>query len=307
VERLVARILALSPTGEVLLHHDPRIEPMVWSESPGRRVHVIEPQPMDWGGFTMVEATLRVLAQLDEDAGYDWCALISGQDYPVRDLAKWEDEMSDGADYLLRSEEVPFDPALPRRTLVRDEYYVRYAYRWRPLGRVPARAVPVANTLARIVGAGPLLLTRPFKGRLRLGIARRTPFGPGWRCFKGSQWMALSARSVTRILRVLSDRPELTTYYATTLVPDESLLQTVLGNQSDLSGRPERLTFTTWAGSGAAHPTLLRSADVDAVLASGCPFARKFDIDIDEAALTAIDGAVGRGNPGALGDPPVEG
>jgi len=251
---------------------------------------------MDWGAFSMVAATVKVLEHLDRHLPYDWCALLSGQDYPVTDLALWEKALAAGGhDYLLAATEVNFDPGLPRRVLARDEYYVRYAYRWRPLGRVPRRAVPVANLLARVMGADPVALTRPFKGQPRLGTARKTPFDDDWRCYKGSQWMALSATAVRSTLAVIDSRPELASYFATTLVPDESFLQSILGNQSDLRRRDERLSFTMWAGAGAAHPKLLRSSDVDAVIASGCAFARKFDTDVDDTVLDALDRATGTG------------
>jgi hypothetical protein len=293
VERLVTKILALSPKATVVLHHDPRSEPMVWSVPPGPRVHLVEPQPMDWGAFTMVAATAHVLRHVDQHLDYDWCAVISGQDYPATDLERWEKGLTgpDGAgvDYLLAAEEVDFDPGRPRRELVADEYYVRYAYRWRPLGAVPKGAVALANRVAALVGAGPVLVTRPFKGHPKLGIARATPFGHDWRCFKGSQWMALSKKAVKRILEVMDARPELAAYYATTLVPDESYLQSILANQSDLRGIAQRLSFTRWGGSARPHPLVLRSTDVDAVMASGCAFARKFDIDIDAGALDELD------------------
>ena len=143
------------------------------------------------------------------------------------------------------------------------------------------------------MGADPVLLTRPFKGHPRLGLARKTPFGGDWRCFKGSQWMAMSMTAVKRIGEVMDTRPELALYYAATLVPDESFFQTILRNQADLRVTAERLSFTMWAGSGAAHPMLLRSAQVPAALASGCAFARKFDIAVDDAALDALDLATG--------------
>ena len=296
------RILALSPGGQVVLHHDGRTEPMVWATPPGPRVHVVEPQAMDWGGFTMVAATAKVLEYVDGHVPFDRCALLSGQDYPVTDLALWEDRISEeGCDYVLSAQEVEFDRHRPRRLLVADEFYVRYAYRWRPLGRVPTVAVPAANRLAALVGRGPLLLTRPFKGRQRLGVARRSPFDDGWRCYKGSQWMALSRAAVRRILDVMDRRPELARYYAGILVPDESFFQTILCNQPDLHGCDERLTFTTWAGSGRAHPRVLRVADAAAAVASGCAFARKFDVDIDAAALDAVDRALG--TPTAVGQP----
>jgi hypothetical protein len=251
---------------------------------------------MDWGAFSMVAATANALRQVENDLHYDWCAVLSGQDYPVTPLAQWEDQLRrDGHDFLLTAQEVSFDPSLPRRVLAQDEYYVRYAFRWRPLGPIPARAVPVANAVARLFGADPVALTRPFRGRPRLGTARRTLFDTSWRCYKGSQWMALSRPAVRRILTVMDDRPELARYYSSTMVPDESFFQTILRNQTDLHGRDGRLSFTTWAGSGAAHPRLLRVADVPAALASGCAFARKFDAGLDDAALDAVDTATGSG------------
>src|SRR5271154_2014255 len=102
VERLVQRILALSPEAAVVLHHDPRREPMVWTRPPDPRVHIVEPQPMDWGGFTMVAATAHVLAYIEKELDYDYCALVSGQDYPVTDLASWQNDLAGGGvDYLL--------------------------------------------------------------------------------------------------------------------------------------------------------------------------------------------------------------
>ena len=293
VERLVRRILALSPGGHVVLHHDGRHEPMAWSRPPGPRVHEVEPEPMDWGGFTMVASTARVLARLaDIVPGYEWCALISGQDYPVTDLSRWEQHTAAGdADYVLAVEEVPFSPG-PRRALVEREYYVRYAYRWRPMPPLPPGTISLVNGAARLVGAGPVLLARPFKGRRRLGVSRRPIFDDTWRCYKGSQWMALRRVAVERILAVMAGRPELARYYAETLVPDESFFQSLLANQTDLRRQDTRLTFTRWAGGGAAHPTVLGVGDAAAAVASGCPFARKFDTAVDADALDAVDAAV---------------
>src|ERR1700691_2931488 len=87
VERLVARILSLSPHAHVVLHHDPRTEPMVWTTPPGPRLHEVDPEPMDWGAFTMVAATAKVLEHVEQNLDYEACVVVSGQDYPVTNLA----------------------------------------------------------------------------------------------------------------------------------------------------------------------------------------------------------------------------
>jgi hypothetical protein len=247
---------------------------------------------VSWGGFSQVTATLRALRYARDHLDYDWCVTLSGQDYPVTDLAAWENHTAaaDG-DFLLRAREVPFGPGLARRTLVQDEAYTRYAYRWIALGPVSKWAAPVANRVARVVGADPVILTRPFKGHPRLGIVRRSIFNAGWRCYKGPSWLALSRRAAERVLEVVDGRPELSRFYARTLNPDESLLQTVLYNQPDMKALAAKMTFTVWKGESSPHPNLIGLQDVDEVLASGCAFARKFDIAVDEAVLDAIDAA----------------
>ena len=58
---LVARILALSPAGQVVVHHDthdqPGIARALWDGAPPRRVHLVDPIPVVWGDWSVVEAT----------------------------------------------------------------------------------------------------------------------------------------------------------------------------------------------------------------------------------------------------------
>jgi hypothetical protein len=173
-----------------------------------------------------------------------------------------------------------------------DESYARYAYRWMPLAWWARFVAPVANRIARVAGAGPVMVTRPFRGYPRLGTARRSIFSENWRCYKGHFWMALSRKAVDRVLTVLHERPEVERYYSTTLHPDESLVHTILLNDPELRALDEQVCFTIWRGGNSAHPNVIRLDDVDAVLASGAPFARKFDSGVDEAALDAVDAVV---------------
>jgi hypothetical protein len=293
VERLIRRVLDLSPAAQVLLHHDAHLEPMTWTEPPGPRVHAIErPVHIQWGGFTQLQARLRVLRHLDRHFAYDWAVTVSGQDYPVTDLSAWEVQTAAGDhDYILAADQVAFDGGLPRRRLAQDEAYLRYAYRWTDLAGVGKYAVPVANRLARLVGRDPVMVSRPFRGSTKVGFARRTIFDEHWRCYKGSTEMALSAPTVRRVLDVLARRPELERYYSTTLFPAESLLHTVLYNQTDLQPLPKPLSFTIWEGGQTAHPHVIGVDDVSTVVSSTSAFARKFDVDVDDAVFDAVDKA----------------
>jgi hypothetical protein len=69
--------------------------------------------------------------------------------------------------------------------------------------------------------------------------------------------------------------PELVRYYWRTILPTESLPHTILhASGLPLSGDTRR--YTAWA-PGSPHPALLTAQDLDAILASGADFARKFE------------------------------
>jgi hypothetical protein len=47
--------------------------------------------------------------------------------------------------------------------------------------------------------------------------------------------------------------------------------------------------FARFSRPGAPHPDTLTSADLDAALASGADFARKFDAEVDSEVLDRLD------------------
>ncbi len=58
VEALASRILALSDTGQVVVHHDLKADPLPWDGSPPARVHLVDRVQVEWGDWSIVEATL---------------------------------------------------------------------------------------------------------------------------------------------------------------------------------------------------------------------------------------------------------
>ena len=294
VERLLRRILELSPDSAVILHHDGHVEPMQWTDPPDSRIHVFDAQPIIWGEYSQVTARLQVLRYLHDHVPHDWSVTISGQDYPVRDLSQWQAHVSvKDLDYILDARPVNFGPGAPRRVLMQDECFARYAFRWSPLGPTAKHILPTVNRVARVFNVDPVMVKRSFKGTPWLGLARRTIFSPDWRCYKGMVSMALSAKALARVQSVLAARPEIERYYSTTLFPAESLLPTVLSNEHDLRGRQGHVSFTIWEAESSPHPVEIGPAEIDAALSSGAPFARKLDIDTGAAAFDALDAALG--------------
>jgi hypothetical protein len=110
-----------------------------------------------------------------------------------------------------------------------------------------------------------------------LGLRSQPPLRP----YHGSDWFTLSRRAVD----VLLAAPDaVIDHFLHTIVPTEAFAHTVLvASGLRLVNDNRRWTEFT---PGSANPRVLGLADLDAALASGADFARKFD---DPAVLNEID------------------
>jgi hypothetical protein len=253
VERLVARLRS----GLVAVHHDDRR--CVLGEVDALRIPAT---PIEWGHGSQLAAILRCLRALS-DHEWDWMVLLSGQDYPVRPVAEIEGALhSADVDAFIRFAPVP--PRRMRRGGV-DEFARRYAYRWRP----------GSPALARL---DPLIQARALPSGTYVGF----PATPPLPVFHGSDWFSLSRRAVETVLAT----PEpVVDHFLHTIIPTEAFVHTVLAN-SGLRLANQHRRYAVFDPPSSPSPRVFGLADVDALLASGADFARKFD---DVRVLDAID------------------
>jgi hypothetical protein len=257
VERLVAALRAGSPDAVVAVHHDDRR--CALGDLDALR---IPPVAIEWGHGSQLAAVLRALRWLRSRADFDWVVLLSGQDYPIRPAAEIEAELR-GADVDAFLQLAPV-----ARWREQDEFVRRYRYRWRPGS-------------ARLARLDPLVHVRTLPSGTYIGLPARPPLAP----YHGSDWVTLSRRAVDALLRAPAPVVD---HFLHTLVPTEAFAHTVLAH-SGLRLRDDSRRFVSFAGA-APNPRVLGLADLDAALASGGHFARKFD---DLAVLDEIDRRLG--------------
>ena len=257
VERLVATLRANSPEALIAVHHDPRVRPL--GEVDALR---IAPRPIAWGHGSQLLAVLHALRTLRDRA--EWFVLLSGQDYPVRPVPEIEAGLR-GADAFIQA--APVQPLTWRRGEA-DEFARRYRMRWRPTSTRAAKLAARADPLAHV---------RTLPGGTYLGLRAEPPLPP----FHGSDWFTLSRQAVDAVL----DAPQaLLDHFLHTIVPTEAFVQTVLAN-STLRLNPDNRRYVRF-DPGSPNPRTLTLEDLDAALASGADFARKFD---DPVVLDALD------------------
>ena len=300
--RLAETIRRLSPRARVLLRHN---QPNGYIDEHQARATgaelLVSGVTTRWGDWSLVEAAFEAFRRARALYDPEWIVLISGQDYPVRSLDDWERELLHGDDEAI----VPGDalvtgPSKLRINGPRDELTLRYTHRWfrlPQLGVVPR----LPRRVVRLVKAGwyaylyPLqavvtLNEQPRGNGWMLGMRRRhVPWSPQVAAYKGEQWAALSRRAVEFAL----DSPEAAAwqrYFATTLIPDESYFPTVLASSGRLRIRRQSISWLRWHDDVTKpHPLTIDDETLPAAMASGAPFARKFDEDECPGVMDCVD------------------
>lgn len=220
---------------------------------------------VQWGDWSLTAAAVEALATAQRLWDPDHVVLVSGQDHPVTDLAVWEAGLV-GVDAVLRR-----DP--------RD-----HSRRWRSCWHVlPAQDAlgPVWAGLAGATRRLPLSTGVDRAGERTWVAHHPRPEPPPLPYVKGSFWCVLSRAALTAVAEAAAD-PDVGGWFATTLLPDEAFVHSVLAARPDLRTVAGPTSFTVFPTVGSAHPRALVADDVDAALASGAPFARKVTAVQDE-------------------------
>jgi hypothetical protein len=274
-----------------VVHHDQsstRLDPALLAGL--SNLHLLPHRPIAWGTFSWVDALLRAIRWTLGRLEFDWLVPLSGQDYPIRPVGEIER-------FLASTEYDGFLKGFPlgSRPETAAEDTRRYLYRYYRVP-VPSALLPRPGTggstgekvARRIREAQPLVSLKRGPSGAYLGIRRlRTPFDERLRWYRGSTWFTLSRQGVVVLDRFVRENPRLMRYFHRMWIPEESVVPTVLLNESTLHLCLDHLRFIRF-GHGH-HPDILTSDDAEKILTSGKHFGRKFDTRVDGRILDIID------------------
>lgn len=235
---------------------------------PSGNVKIIPEQiDINWGGYSMIEATLALMEYgIEYSPEADYYILISGVDYPIRPKSFLLDLLSKGKEYI----DIAPVPIL-YKPIERYEYFY-FDYNRRNLKY-----------------SNPLFLIEVLLKKLR--IKRKAPF----KIYAGTQWFALTRKCVEYILNIIKKDKRYIHFFKHTLVPDEAFFQTIIGNSPFSQQTKSSLTYTDWevpnppATLKEKHIKFLKThIEFNDEYGQRFPyFARKFD-DNDEKLLEKI-------------------
>jgi hypothetical protein len=105
-------------------------------------------------------------------------------------------------------------------------------------------------------------------------------------------WFGLSRRAVDYVVTESRDS-RVIDYYRRSIVPDESALQTMICNSSELRVAAVNTHYVRWSDPNSGHPDTFTIADLDELLGASEYFARKFTSD--GGVLDALDAYLASG------------
>jgi hypothetical protein len=240
---------------------------------PSRRVCYL-PDPervkVHWGGFSPVQATLRLLDCAYRSAvRFGRYCLLSGADFPIRDNNQIREAFDSDQEFISIGQAL-CTPGVPDKTHNVGRYHY-YDHDWLNPRTSPFPALP--------------RLAARLSSRVPRSAYQRIPL------YQGSQWWALTDQMVGYVFNFIRKHPDYLTFQRFTLVPDEVFFHSIV-KSSPWAGRinhdveqgtlpggtsPERgCHYIDWH-SGETVPKVLDLSDLEKLLASKALFARKFE------------------------------
>ncbi|MDP9226121.1 MAG: beta-1,6-N-acetylglucosaminyltransferase [Actinomycetota bacterium] len=239
-----------------------------------------------WGSFSIVENSLKGFSYLErERVVFDHVVYLSGQCYPLRPLAEFEE-------FLRAHRYISFIPHTP---LPRDSWSqggldrLDNLYFWNRRGvltvlprRRDSIRAPRPGRRNRIYQhLWPFLRpVAPFPRRIP---GHLHPFGGG------AHW-CMARQAVQYVQNFVRQNSRYMRFMRRTLISDEHFFPTILAN-SPLQPyvRNDGLHFLDWAGGPGWSPKVLATEDLPQLRASGKFFARKFDETFNSEILDLLD------------------
>jgi len=259
IHRLVRALNAMYECPRIVIHHDFHQCPLDGFPDYAN-VRFVEPaRCTKWADFSVVSATVDALRMLLEPGEkFDWFAVVSGADYPVKSGQDARRELAElDCDACMHHEEI--HPAA-----VREEWHSHCVDLYYGFDVPRPRSTPHGFQIERHRVSAPWLLQL------------LSPYSRRCRCFAGSQWFSARAHVAGRIISSHESNRWLARHLRRRPCPEETYFQTLVCNDKALRIRNDNLRYIDFSGDGS-HPKHLGVEDITAALSSGAHFARKFD------------------------------
>lgn len=248
----LTKILVSHSDSVVYIHVDAQsaIKPFVDALAGIKHVHFLTKRvSINWGGFSMVEATLRLLREASGSGNFDFFNLLSGEDYPLKSMTAIHHFLNKNQGRSFVEFQQQGDPWWEQaQTRFKKYYLTDFNF-------------PGKHALERVSN-----FFLPNRRSL-----------PSFTLVGRSQWMTLSRSHVDYIISQVAASPKLLRFFKYSWASDEFFFQSILFNsphRTELINN--NLRYIEWQ-DGKASPKTFTPNDLPALIQSDKLFARKLD------------------------------
>jgi hypothetical protein len=174
-----------------------------------------------WGGWSHQQAIINLMNEACKNK-FDYYVLCSGTDYPIRPNTFLYNKLEEGGEYI--NVVKGFQSHKPESRI--KFYYFDCFDRRKTSSRKTRFFLTLEKLLQKII------------------TKHNYPFAE---IFHGSTWWALSDNCVAYILTFIKNNPKYVNFYKTSWCPEESLIQTIIGNSEFSYKCRGNLTYTDWS------------------------------------------------------------
>jgi hypothetical protein len=215
---------------------------------------------VNWAGYGMVQAAVNGLEQILSAKKYDYINVLSAQDLPLK-------SPDDIYGFLKANKGKEF---------------------------ITSQCLDTEWTEAKVRIEKYHFVNWTIPGKFRLeklasSILPKRKFPLDYKIVGRSQWFTITAGAANYILLFLQDNPKVIRFFKYTWAADELIFATILYNSDFKKNIADNLMYVDWEGCTTGHPRVLTIHDYEKLHASGKMFARKFDPDVDEEIIRALE------------------
>ena len=232
-----------------------------------------------WAGFGIAQATLQGIKEIVESGfNVDYIALMSGQDYPIKNNAFIKQYLTDraGTSFIQHL-------AYPHPLWDSENGGLDRVQKWHFVRKNFCHSYPNRN----FFGNGKLRFLNPLWNKVRFHVpAFKRTFPLGMTPYGGAQFWCLHKKHFQYVYNFVQQHPEYVRFFRYVFVSDEILIQSIIGNAGFGSEvHNDTLHFVEWLRPGAT----LYTSDKENIFSTHFLFARKFDATVDEKIMDIID------------------
>ena len=282
---------------QIIVHHD-------FTKFPDFNVErenvTVLPDPVvtSWGGWSLVDATLKLMQFARQHFEFDYFQLLSETCMPVRPIEHFEAFLAESYPDAMMDLQPILSPADPAFISHGWRYYPssqfglrlfrKFTYIAEPVFRWQQRGLINLKCLRNDIHGRHILLALLLKCSYRI-LWSKNFFSQGQVkvCAVGGQWFGLSSDMLNRVLRFIEQTPCFLAHYQNTHIPDESFFQTLVYHL-----QPRRLFSANhmvfWHSNGTG-PDHISEVDLAGIINNKeVFFARKFALTTSDPAKKLI-------------------